>query len=76
MVTSAVSADLKQVPMLIGGKPRSSTGKTAVQTNPATGEPTALIPTARRKKFRRRWRRRRRRFPAWSQTPVLSSGRA
>ena len=38
MATSAISADLKKVPIIVGGKPRMSNGKTAVQTNPATGE--------------------------------------
>ena len=44
MVTSAISADLKQVPIIIGGKHQASNGKTAVQSNPATGEGVALIP--------------------------------
>ena len=44
MATSAISADLKKVPIIVGGKPRMSNGKTAVQTNPATGEAVALVP--------------------------------
>jgi malonate-semialdehyde dehydrogenase (acetylating)/methylmalonate-semialdehyde dehydrogenase len=75
MVTSAISADLKQVPMLIGGKPRSSNGKTAVQTNPATGEPTALIPYCTPQEISAAVEAAQAAFPAWSQTPVLQRAR-
>jgi malonate-semialdehyde dehydrogenase (acetylating) / methylmalonate-semialdehyde dehydrogenase len=75
MVTSAVSADLKKIPMLIGGKPRTSSGRTAVQTNPATGEPVALIPYCTPEEISAAVESAQQAFPAWSQTPVLQRAR-
>ena len=75
MVTSAISADLKKIPMLIGGKPRVSNGKTAVQTNPATGEPVALISYCTNEEISAAVEAAQQAFPAWSQTPVLQRAR-
>jgi malonate-semialdehyde dehydrogenase (acetylating)/methylmalonate-semialdehyde dehydrogenase len=75
MITSAVSADLKQVPILVGGKPRNSNGRTAVQTNPATGEPVALVPYCTPEEISAAVEAAQAAFPAWSQTPVLQRAR-
>ncbi|MBZ5631028.1 MAG: aldehyde dehydrogenase family protein, partial [Acidobacteriia bacterium] len=75
MVTSAVSVDLKTVPIIIGGKPRVSSGKTAVQTNPATGEAVALIPYCTNEEISAAVEAAQQAFPAWSQTPVLQRAR-
>ncbi len=75
MVTSAVSADLKKVPIIVGGKPRMSTGKTAVQTNPATGEAVALVPYCTNDEISAAVEAAQQAFPAWSQTPVLQRAR-
>jgi malonate-semialdehyde dehydrogenase (acetylating)/methylmalonate-semialdehyde dehydrogenase len=75
MVTSAVSADLKKVPIIIGGKPRMSNGKTAVQVNPATGEALALVPYCTNDEISAAVEAAQQAFPAWSQTPVLQRAR-
>jgi malonate-semialdehyde dehydrogenase (acetylating)/methylmalonate-semialdehyde dehydrogenase len=75
MVTSAVSADLKKVPIIIGGKQQMSKGKTAVQTNPATGEAVALIPYCTNEEISAAVEAAQKAFPAWSQTPVLQRAR-
>jgi malonate-semialdehyde dehydrogenase (acetylating)/methylmalonate-semialdehyde dehydrogenase len=75
MVTSVVSADLKKVPVLIAGEPRNSNGKTAVQTNPATGEPVALVPYCTPEEISAAVEAAQAAFPAWSQTPVLQRAR-
>ncbi len=75
MVTTAVSAELKQIPMIIGGKHRASSGKTAVQTNPATGEGVALIPYCTNEEISAAVEAAQAAFPGWSQTPVLQRAR-
>ncbi len=75
MVTSAVSADLKKIPLIIGGKHRASTGRTAVQTNPATGEGVALVPYCTNEEISAAVEAAQQAFPAWSQTPVLQRAR-
>ncbi|MGB9104186.1 MAG: CoA-acylating methylmalonate-semialdehyde dehydrogenase [Terriglobales bacterium] len=75
MVTSAVSADLKKVPIIVGGKPRTSNGKTAVQMNPATGEAVALVPYCTNDEISAAVEAAQQAFPAWSQTPVLQRAR-
>ncbi len=75
MVTSAISADLKKIPLIIGGNKQESKGRTAVQTNPATGEAVALIPYCTNEEISAAVEAAHKAFPAWSQTPVLQRAR-
>jgi len=75
MAISAVSADLKLCPVLIDGKHQPSRGETHVQVNPATGQPSALIPYCTSEEISLAIASAQRAFPAWSATPVLQRAR-
>lgn len=75
MAISAVSADLKLCPVLIDGKPQPARGETHVQVNPATGQPSALIPYCTPDEISQAIASAERAFPAWSATPVLQRAR-
>ncbi len=75
VTTTAVSADVKKCPMIIGGKHQISQGKTTIQTNPATGEPTSLIPQCTPEEISAAVEAAYKAFPSWSATPVLQRAR-
>ena len=75
MAISAISADLKLCPVLIDGKHQTSRGATHVQINPATGQPSALIPYCTPEEISQAIASAQRAFPAWSATPVLQRAR-
>jgi malonate-semialdehyde dehydrogenase (acetylating)/methylmalonate-semialdehyde dehydrogenase len=75
MAISAVSAELKLCPVLIDGKPQPTHGETHAQVNPATGQPSALIPYCTPDEISKAIASAHRAFPAWSATPVLQRAR-
>ncbi|HMK31912.1 MAG TPA: CoA-acylating methylmalonate-semialdehyde dehydrogenase [Terriglobales bacterium] len=75
MAISAVSVDVKPCPILIDGKRQTSRGRTEVQTNPATGQPAALVPYCTAEEISAAVAAAQRAFPAWSTTPVLQRAR-
>ncbi len=75
MSSTAVSADVKTCPMIIGGQPRMSKGCVQVQTNPATGKPLAMIPACTAEEIAAAVEVADQAFPAWSATPVIQRAR-
>ncbi len=73
--SSAIAADLKNCPIYINGKQEISRGRTEVQTNPATGEPVALIPYCTAEEVDAAIASAQRAFDGWSKTPVLQRSR-
>jgi malonate-semialdehyde dehydrogenase (acetylating) / methylmalonate-semialdehyde dehydrogenase len=75
MTTTAVPTQLKNCPMIIGGKTVMSSGRTQVQTNPATGEAAALIPYSTAEEISAAIDAAQRAFRGWSTTPSLQRAR-
>ncbi len=75
MTTTAVPTQLKDCPVIVGGKAFRSRGNTVVQTNPATGQPVALLPNCTREEIAAAVDAAQQAFPAWSTTPVLQRSR-
>ncbi len=73
---SAVSADLKTYSAFIDGKPVTSAGTHVdTQSNPATGEPCALIAYSSKQDVDAAVAAAARAFAGWSKTPVLQRSR-
>ncbi len=75
MVSTGLSAELKQCPIIVGGRARVSSGATQVQTNPATGEEIALVPSCPAEEIAAAVAAAQQAFPAWSATPVMQRAR-
>ena len=74
-IATPASAEVTACPLIINGKPRISTGKPLVQTNPATGQPTATVPESTAEEISEAIGAAAAAFPSWSATPVLNRAR-
>src|SRR6266404_4627972 len=73
--STQIAVDLKICKIYIDGKQKDSDGKLYQQLNPATGEPTALIPYCTSAEVDSAITSAQAAFPGWSRTPVLQRSR-
>src|SRR5690349_9436902 len=74
-IAKPASADVAACPILINGERRESAGRTQVQVNPATGQPTSLVPECTAAEIAEAIASAQDAFSLWSAMPVLNRAR-
>jgi malonate-semialdehyde dehydrogenase (acetylating)/methylmalonate-semialdehyde dehydrogenase len=74
-IAKPTSADVAACPILINGERRESAGRTATQLNPATGQPTSLVPECTAEEISAAIGAAQEAFSLWSAIPVLNRAR-
>jgi malonate-semialdehyde dehydrogenase (acetylating)/methylmalonate-semialdehyde dehydrogenase len=69
------SADVAACPILINGERRQSAGRTEIQTNPATGRPSSIVPQCTAEEISEAIASAQEAFSLWSAMPVLNRAR-
>ena len=74
-IAKPASADVAACPIFINGQRRESSGRTQIQTNPATGHPTSLVPECTAEEVSEAIAAAQEAFSLWSAMPVLNRAR-
>lgn len=74
-IAKPASADVAACPILINGERRESTGRAQVQINPATGQPTSMVPECTAEEISEAIGAAQEAFSLWSAMPVLNRAR-
>ena len=74
-IAKPASADVAACPILINGERRESSGRAQVQVNPATGQPTSLVPECTAEEISEAIAAAQKAFSIWSAMPVLNRAR-